>query len=482
MAEESRTQGGQTSAEKSNQNAGSDTTDAKGEASAQLADAAAGEDAITLLKSDHRNVEQLFSQYKTAKRRDQKNKIVQQVCQELIVHTKIEEEIFYPACREHVDDDLLDEAQVEHDGAKTLINELLAGQPSDEFYDAKVAVLSEYIKHHVAEEEKRTEGIFAKAKAGGLDMKELGQRIAARKAELTAQAEAGRMERPQPRSFAANAERSPRMEDRMAQSNVRDRDDRGRFVSDDDDDRRGRGRSRNDDDDRRYSASNRRSQYDDDDRRGGGRMPERDEYGRFMSDDDRNYSSRGRSRDDDDDRRGRRMPERDEYGRFMSDDEDDRRYSRSSGSRGRYDDDRRSDRDRGQGGWFGDPRGHSEASRRGWRTSDHEGSGWYGDPEGHSEASRRGWRASDHEGSGWYGDPEGHSEASRRGWEARGGSRGRSRYDDDDRRSSARGDGGRSRYEDDDRRSSDRDRGQGGWFGDSEGHSEAARRGWENRR
>jgi hypothetical protein len=82
--------------------------------------------------------------------------------------------------------------------------------------------------------------------------------------------------------------------------------------------------------------------------------------------------------------------------------------------------------DRGQGGWFGDPEGHSEASRRGWQHSSHEGSGWYGDPEGHSRASQRGWEHSGHEGSGWYGDSEGHSRAaSQRG---RGG-----RYENEDR-------------------------------------------------
>jgi hypothetical protein len=113
----------------------------------------------------------------------------------------LEEEIFYPACREHMDDEMLDEAQVEHDGAKILINEILSGSPDRLFYDAKVKVLSEMIKHHVNEEEKRNEGIFAKAKAGGVDVDEIARRLKARKAELVAHAEEGGLERPRPRSF-----------------------------------------------------------------------------------------------------------------------------------------------------------------------------------------------------------------------------------------------------------------------------------------
>src|SRR5690349_6203381 len=75
-----------------------------------------GEDAITLLKNDHRKVEQLFEQYQQSDRRAEKQRLAREICQQLIVHTKLEEEIFYPACREHVDDEMLDEAQVEHDG------------------------------------------------------------------------------------------------------------------------------------------------------------------------------------------------------------------------------------------------------------------------------------------------------------------------------------------------------------------------------
>ncbi|MEO8301102.1 MAG: hemerythrin domain-containing protein [Rhizomicrobium sp.] len=141
-------------------------------------------DAIALLKADHRKVEDLFEKYE--KSRGKKAEIAQQICLELSVHATIEEEIFYPACKEAVEDDKLDEAYVEHDGAKVLIAEISAGSPDDEFYDAKVKVLSEEIKHHVKEEE-MPDGIFAQAKASKLDLKALGARLAARKQELVAE-------------------------------------------------------------------------------------------------------------------------------------------------------------------------------------------------------------------------------------------------------------------------------------------------------
>lgn len=141
-------------------------------------------DAIALLKADHRLVEELFEKFEKSTRKEQKQKIAQQICMELTIHTMIEEEIFYPACKEAVEEDLLDEAYVEHDGAKMLIAEISQGSPDDKFYDAKVTVLSEEIKHHVKEEEKRSEGMFAQAKAAGLDMDALGKAMQARKKEL----------------------------------------------------------------------------------------------------------------------------------------------------------------------------------------------------------------------------------------------------------------------------------------------------------
>jgi hemerythrin superfamily protein len=147
-------------------------------------------DAVALLKEDHRTVEELFAQFEKASGDGRKQKLAAQICLELSIHAKIEEEIFYPACEGKVEDDLLKEAYVEHDGAKLLIAEIMAGEPSDEFYDAKVTVLQEQIEHHVQEEEKRLEGMFAQARKAGLDMDALGEQLAARKAELATEYEA----------------------------------------------------------------------------------------------------------------------------------------------------------------------------------------------------------------------------------------------------------------------------------------------------
>jgi len=157
-------------------------------------------DAIALLKADHRKVEELFESYENTKSKSVKARLAQQICMELTVHATIEEEIFYPAVKGQVEDDMLDEAYVEHDGAKMLIGELLAGSPEDDFYDAKVKVLSEEIKHHVKEEEQR-DGIFAQAKKAGVDMVDLGERLAARKAELTKAFKASGIPTPQTRSM-----------------------------------------------------------------------------------------------------------------------------------------------------------------------------------------------------------------------------------------------------------------------------------------
>lgn len=146
-------------------------------------------DAVALLKKDHRTVEELFEQFEKASGDGRKRKLAEQICLELSVHAQIEEEIFYPACEGKVEEDLLKESYVEHDGAKVLIAEIMAGGPDDEFYDSKVKVLSEQIEHHVEEEEKRMEGLFSQARKAGLDMDALGEQLAGRKAELTAQFE-----------------------------------------------------------------------------------------------------------------------------------------------------------------------------------------------------------------------------------------------------------------------------------------------------
>lgn len=160
-------------------------------------------DAIALLKADHRLVEDLFEKFENARTAAQKAKLAEQICLELTVHTRIEEEVFYPACRGAVEDDLVAEAFVEHDGAKVLLAEIEAAEPDDEYFDAKVMVLSEMIRHHVKEEERRSEGMFAQARKAGLDMEALGAEMAQRKAALTAEYRKGGLPAPETLTFHA---------------------------------------------------------------------------------------------------------------------------------------------------------------------------------------------------------------------------------------------------------------------------------------
>ena len=146
----------------------------------------AKQDAIALLKEDHRTVEELFAKFEKASGDERKEKLANEICMELTIHAMIEEEVFYPACEGKVEEELLSESYVEHDGAKVLIGELLAGSADDEYFDAKVKVLQEQIEHHVEEEEKRMEGLFSQARKAGLDMDALGEELAARKEELKA--------------------------------------------------------------------------------------------------------------------------------------------------------------------------------------------------------------------------------------------------------------------------------------------------------
>jgi hypothetical protein len=375
-------------------------------------------------------VEQLFDQYETAEE-GAKGGLIRQICTELAIHTLIEEEIFYPACRKAAnDEEPLDEAQVEHDSAKMLIADLMANGGGDQYRDAKVKVLADQIKHHVGEEEAPATGIFAKARANGVNTDDLGERLKRRKQELQSRSGEVRPTRPVSLRGQFRFSTGQTKEEPMArQYSDYDRDERGRFTSDDDRDDRGRYRA---------SGGGQSRYRDDDDGRGWHGDPqghseasrrgweERRSFSRYdQDDDDRRGShgpSRGYGRDDDDDRRGGyRGVARDEEGRFTS---------RGTG-RDDYDDDRgRYSRGRGHGGWFGDPEGHAEASRRGWD-------------------------------------------------EREGYSRSRYRDDDDDRRRSM----SRGRDDDDDDRGRySRGRGQGGWFGDSSGHAEAARRGWDDRR
>jgi hypothetical protein len=148
-------------------------------------------DAIALLKADHRKVEDLFSKFCKTDSQSKKWEYAQQICNELKIHAMIEEEIFYPTFEGKIDDDLWHEAYVEHDGAKVLINDIMASRGEDDFFEAKVTVLCEEIQHHVQEEEKPGEGFFSQARDTGVDMVELRDRLMARKQELMAQAQNG---------------------------------------------------------------------------------------------------------------------------------------------------------------------------------------------------------------------------------------------------------------------------------------------------
>lgn len=410
MAKESTSSSKQekgTSAARTAQSAGIASVDRNAGATAGHGSTVASAGAIDLLKRDHRKVEGLFERFDASEDEGEKERLVEQICEALILHMRLEEDIFYPACRKAgVRHDTMDEAQVEHDGAKTFLNDLLGSRSSAPFWEAKVSVLEEMIEHHVAEEEKPGDGTFAQATACGIDDEALGQRLVGRKEELQGRA-AGK--RPI-RAVSFNQE-----DEDMPRYGYAERDERGRFTSDDEREYgRGYGRHGNGgrghggwfgdseghseaarsrwegrsggryDDDERYGDSERYGRYGDD-RYG----RERDERGRFMSEDD------GR-RDD---------RERDERGRFMSEDE-----HRSASRYRDHDDDRYGNGGgRGHGGWYGDAEGHSRAARS-----------RYDDDRYYSGRSRHGdddHRSGGH--GGWFGDPRGHAEASRRGWQHR---------------------------------------------------------------
>ena len=419
-----------------------------------------GNDAETLLKQDHRTVEKLFREFESADE-VRKEDIAVQACRELVVHSLLEEELFYPACRDKgVEDEALNEAQVEHDSVKLLVNDLLRGR-RDAFYDAKVTVLSEYVKHHVKEEERKGSGIFAKARKAGVDMNELGSRLQELKQRIEEQAGPAGVPPVRPRALGIQRDMFNRNQQESFME--RDRDERGRFTDDDDN---GRGR-------------------------GGGRGEGRGWFG-----DSEGHSRAAQQRgggssryDDDEDRSGRGGGRGHGRGGWFGDSEGHSRAAQQrGGGSGRYDDDdnggrggRGGGRGHGQGGWFGDSEGHSRAAQQRGSSS-----GRYEDDD---DGGSRGGRG--HGRGGWFGDPEGHSRAA----QERGGGSGRFEDDDDGGRGGRGGGRGFSRERDEQGRfmSDDDDdrggrggrsgggRGQGGWFGDPRGHSEASRRGWRDR-
>jgi hemerythrin superfamily protein len=320
--------------------------------------------AVELLKQDHRKVEGLFEQFEQAGD-EQKERLVEQICSELIIHTKLEEEIFYPRCREAgVESEKMDESQVEHDGAKMLINDLLEADSGTPYFEAKVSVLKEMIKHHVEEEEEPSEGVFAQAKEHGIDEADLAQEMTQRKQELQQRGIGRRPARLVALGMSGDFRGS------MGGERMGGYDERFRGGNE-----RGYGASR------RYEENEYEGGYGRGGRRSGG------------SEGDWNEGRYGGSREQQGEP-GRRYEEDDRRFRSPHEDRDeDRRYGR------------------GQPGWYGDPRGHSEASRRGWDERRHD------DDDRPRHRSRDDDRHSDH--GGWSGDSRGHAEAARRGWQHR---------------------------------------------------------------
>jgi hemerythrin superfamily protein len=147
-----------------------------------------GQDAISLLKTDHEKVQSMFDRYDKTRSEDNKRKLAEQICTELTLHAQVEEEIFYPAVKAAIKEtELIAEAGVEHKSAKDLMAEIQASSPADELYDARVKVLGEYVKHHIKEEQGQ---IFPAARKAGLDLKELGGQIAQRKKALSGETKA----------------------------------------------------------------------------------------------------------------------------------------------------------------------------------------------------------------------------------------------------------------------------------------------------
>lgn len=154
------------------------------------------QDAITLLKEDHREAKKLFKEFENAKGEGAKEKLARRICLALAVHFELEEQIFYPACEGIVEEDELKEAYVEHDAAKLLVAEIDANRGGkDEYFDSKVKVLQEEIEHHV-EEEEGPNGVFAQARKGDLDTSAIGEQLAQKKAELTKRYEADGLPQP----------------------------------------------------------------------------------------------------------------------------------------------------------------------------------------------------------------------------------------------------------------------------------------------
>jgi predicted Mrr-cat superfamily restriction endonuclease len=144
----------------------------------------AQKEVLALLLDDHKRAKQLFKDFESAKDGAEKEEIAKKVCMELTIHAEIEEQHFYPFLRDQDEEafgDLLNEAKVEHDSAKTLMEQILSMTSEDELYDAKVTVLGEYIEHHVQEEE---EELFVEVIEKKIDLRELLEPMLSTKEQL----------------------------------------------------------------------------------------------------------------------------------------------------------------------------------------------------------------------------------------------------------------------------------------------------------
>jgi hypothetical protein len=169
------------------------------------------DDAIALLKADHREVERMFSEFESARSDDRKGDLAARICSALRVHATIEEEIFYPAYLEATKDtEIHHEAEIEHEGAKRLIDEIESTGPADDHFEARISVLQEMIRHHVKEEE-RSGGMFGKARSSDMDLRALGRQLEERKLELKGESDEGGMQRMPPGGRSRGAGRDMRM-------------------------------------------------------------------------------------------------------------------------------------------------------------------------------------------------------------------------------------------------------------------------------
>jgi hemerythrin superfamily protein len=180
MATKAKTKASRTAARKSSRSPASNR---------QRETRAASMNAIDLLEQDHRQVEEWFDEYDELKKDDaRKAELAEEICRALKVHARIEEQIFYPQAREATkDNDLIDEAVVEHATVKSLIGEIEAMEVGEELYDAKFRVLGEMVKQHIKEEE---DELFPELQSTKLDLDALGKELAERKEELMSEMQA----------------------------------------------------------------------------------------------------------------------------------------------------------------------------------------------------------------------------------------------------------------------------------------------------